>query len=172
MRFYSQTLFAFSGRNNMTLRDCCFYPTQSAFLFFFIGQVWLALKAFFFYIIDTTCTPGCTWGSIRLIEKPAWRCGFPPSGCILQENWKQALSIFIIRHQVLCQVQPSCSAALHHPRSLLTLIDSLKSTILVLQRRQTGREGGRRGRLRERKIEILYRYSRNTEDLLSNPRKN
>lgn len=38
---------------------------------------------------------------------------------------------------MLCQVQPSCSAALHHPRSLLTLIDSLKSTIPALPRRQT-----------------------------------
>ncbi|CAB1433128.1 unnamed protein product [Pleuronectes platessa] len=61
--------------------------------------------------------------------------------------WLSALRL----HQVLCQVQPSYSAALHHPLSLLTLIDSLKSSILVLPRRQTDRE---EERLRENKIEI------------------
>lgn len=53
---------------------------------------------------------------------------------------------------MLCQVQPSCPAALHHPLSLLTLIDSLKSTIPGAAE-ETDRQGGNeRGEgLRERK---------------------
>lgn len=43
-----------------------------------------------------------------------------------------------------------CLAALHHPWSLLTLIDSLKSTMLVLLRRQTERqEEGNKGRVQK-----------------------
>lgn len=117
-----------------------------------------------------TCTLGCMCRSRRLMEKPAWRCGFPPSGCIVllssmaprsKRIKKQALSIFIIRHQVLCQVQPSCSAALHHPQSLLTLIDSLKSTTLVLAwDRQEGGEWEREGRDTEENIHKATKHKK------------